>query len=68
MEKSIELKNKLIEIYNLKKWDKIVEINGDKYIYISATNEFRKIIKQSSGDIAAIVATMVMGKYFTWCC
>ena len=68
MEKSIELKNKLIDIYNSKTWDKIIDINGEKYIYISATNEFRKIVKQSSGDIATIVATMVMGKYFAWCC
>lgn len=68
MKKSDELKNKLIEIYNNKQWDKIIDVNGDKFIYISATNEFRKIINQPSGDIAAIVATMTMGKFFTWCC
>lgn len=67
MKKSTELKNALTEMYNNKVWNKHVEIEGENYIYISATNEFRRVIKQPSGQIAMLVGCMVQGN-FMWCC
>ena len=53
------MKDKLKEIYDTKNWNKYVEIDGEKYIYNSTLNEFRKLVHQPSGDIAVVVGFMM---------
>lgn len=55
------MKEKLQEIYDTKKWNKYVEVEGEKYIYNSTMNEFRKLVHQPSGDINVIVGFMMCG-------
>lgn len=51
---------------NRKQWDRIIEINGDLFIYNSAKNEFRKVVKQPSGEILVLVGCMAFGR-FVYC-
>ena len=55
------MKEKLKEMYETKKWNKYVEIDGEKYIYNSTMNEFRRLVHQPSGDIDVIVGFMMCG-------
>lgn len=55
------MKGKAPEIYNTKKWNKYVEVEGEKYIYNSTMNEFRKLVHQQSRDINVIVGFMMCG-------
>lgn len=65
MKKTNELKNALVEMFENKVWNKLTLIDGDYYIYVSAKNEFRKLVHQPSGDIAALVGCMAFGR-FVW--
>ena len=67
MKKTVELKNALTEMYNKRIWNKYTEIDGKIYIYNSARNEFRVLVNQPSGTIAALVGCMTIAGFF-WCC
>ena len=54
------VRNKLIEIAENKKlWNKNIEIDGETYIFVSSRNEFRKMVKQPSGEIGVVVAVWI---------
>ena len=75
MKKTDDLKNKLVATFTKRNnWNKRIEIDGETYIYISAKNEIRREVRQSSGTIAALVGCFMfvgseiwMGN-FMWCC
>lgn len=58
------LKDALKEIGNNKSfWNKHLEIEGNQYVYISAKNEFRKVVEQPSGTVEVIVGCMFLGDF-----
>ncbi len=67
LEKTKELKEALVRMYNKHEWNKHIEIDGEQYIYISCKNEFRRVVHQSGEDIAVLVGCMAFGQ-FMWCC
>ncbi|MBO5449822.1 MAG: hypothetical protein J5994_10935 [Ruminococcus sp.] len=70
MKKTNELKAKLHETFsNRNNWNREVTIDGEVYIYISATNEIRRIVKQPCETIAQLVACLVCNfQVIVWCC
>lgn len=75
MKKTNDLKKKLIATFsNRQNWNRLIEIDGEKFIYISAKNEIRREVKQPSGTVALLVGCFVfvgtdspLGN-FMWCC
>lgn len=74
MKKTEELRQKLIETFsNRRNWNRRIEIDGEMYIYISAVNEIRREVKQSSETIAQLLAcfALFVGSGYDqimWCC
>lgn len=72
MKKSNELREKLVATFADKKnWNRLIDIDGEKYIYISAVNEVRREVKQPSGTIATLVGCFTLvtdHNTFIWCC
>lgn len=66
--KSEELKNALLNMYNKKIWNKETEIDGERYIYISVQNYFKKIIDQPSGKTTVLIGCINSIGQFVWCC
>ncbi len=62
-EKTKELKEALVRMYNEHEWNKHIEIDGEKYIYISCKNEFRRVVHQPGEDIAVLVGCMAFGRF-----
>ena len=67
--KNAEIKNGLISIYEDKsKWNKLIDIAGYKFIYISAKNEFRIQVDSPSKTAVALLVGCMAHNYFMWCC
>ncbi len=67
--KNAEIKNELIAIYEDKsKWNKLIDIKGYKFIYVSAKNEFRIQVDSPSKMAMALPVGCMAHDYFMWCC
>lgn len=76
MEKTPELKRTLAETFSKRfNWNRFIEINGERFIYISARNEVRREEKHYDGSTAAVLVGCFVfvgnetpiGNFF-WCC
>lgn len=66
MKKTDELRENLIEAFgNRMNWNKRIEIDGEIFKFVSATNEIRHEVKQQSGTIFEQCAVMLFGN-FMW--
>jgi hypothetical protein len=67
MKKSEDFRKTLAELFGDKRnWNRLIEVDGERYIYVSALNEIRQLISQPSGTIAVLVGCFVQG-YLMWC-
>lgn len=67
--KNAEIKNGLITIYEDKsKWNKLIDIKGYKFIYISVKNEFRIQVDYPSKITVALLVGCIAHDHFMWCC
>lgn len=56
-----ELKNKLEKLFSKKSnWNKHIDVDGDRYIYISAKNELRKEVTNGAVLVGFFIGNSLM--------
>lgn len=66
MEETDTLKQKLLAAFgDRRNWNRNIEIDGEVFRFVSATNEIRRQVKQPSGTIFVQCAAILFGN-FVW--